>query len=280
VRDWLGGGLAAARVATRRAELWVPGAMVSFAFAGWAVFLAVVASPPDEGDALFLGLRLAASPWFPWNAVALVVAVLSGLGTMLLTVAFGEVALLMRLSDNRYGVPLSVPRATVRLGLAAVPVVILAAVLLWALAPAFLEAFGRPDPATPYLIRVMGIIWPALLALAAAASVAQAWGALALRLPWRLALATLRQRAHRVIPQAMLTMAAFLVGQLLSVVALSAVWQPLSGRLAERGLSEPSTAVLLLGFVWIWLLLVILAGVVQAWISAWWTEELAPRAER
>jgi hypothetical protein len=116
--------------------------------------------------------------------------------------------------------------------------------------------------------------------LAAAASVAQAWGALALRLPWRLALATLRQRAHRVIPQAMLTMAAFLVGQLLSVVALSAVWQPLSGRLAERGLSEPSTAVLLLGFVWIWLLLVILAGVVQAWISAWWTEELAPRAER
>jgi hypothetical protein len=110
--------------------------------------------------------------------------------------------------------------------------------------------------------------------------VAQAWGALALRLPWRLALATLRQRAHRVIPQAMLTMAAFLVGQLLTVVALSAVWQPLSGRLAEGGLSEPSTAILLLGFVWIWLLLVILAGIVQAWISAWWTEELAPRAER
>lgn len=280
MRDWLGGGLAAARVVTRRADLWVPGAMVSFAFVGWAVFLAVVASPPDEGDALFLGVGLAASPWWPWNAVALVVAVLSGLGTMLLAVAFGEVALLMRLSDSRYGVPLSVPRAAGRLGLAAVPVVILAAVLLWASAPAFLEAFGRPDPSTPYLVRVMGITWPALLALAAAASVAQAWGALALRLPWRLALATLRQRAHRVIPQAMLTMAAFLVGQLLTVVALSAVWQPLSGRLAEGGLSEPSTSILLLGFVWIWLLLVILAGVVQAWISAWWTEELAPRAER
>jgi hypothetical protein len=254
--------------------------MVSFAFAGWAVFLAVVASPPDEGDALFLGVGLAASPWWPWNVVALVVAVLSGLGTMLLAVAFGEVALLMRMSDDRQGVPLSVPRAAGKLGMAAVPVVILAAVLLWASAPAFLDAFGHPDPSTPYLVRVVGIAWPALLALAAAASVAQAWGALALRLPWRLVLATLRHRAHRVIPQAMLTMAAFLVVQLLTVVALSAVWQPLSGRLAEGGLSEVSTAILLLGFVWIWLLLVILAGVVQAWISAWWTEELAPRAEQ
>ena len=280
MQDWLGGGLAAARVATGRAELWVPGAIVSFAFAGWAAFLAVVASPPDEGDALFLGVGLAASPWWPWNVVALVVAVLSGLGTMLLAVAFGEVALLMRLSDDRQGVPLSVPRAAGRLGLAAVPVVILAAVLLWVSAPAFLDAFGDPDPSTPYLVRVIGITWPALLALAAVASVAQAWGALALRLPWRLALATMRHRAHRVMPQAMLTMAAFLVGQLLTVAALSAVWEPLSGRLADSGLSEPSTAILLLGFVWIWLLLVILAGVVQAWISAWWTEELAPRAER
>jgi len=280
VRDWLAGALAAAGVATRRAELWVPGAIVSFAFSGWAVFLAVVASPPDEGDALFLGVGLAASPWWPWNAVALVVAALSGLGAVLLAVAFGEVALLMRLSDVRYGVPLSVPRAACRLGLAASPVVILAAVLLWASAPAFLDAFGDPDPFTPYLVRVMGITWPALLALAAAASVAQAWGALALRLPWRPALATLRHRAHRVIPQAILTMAAFLLGQLLTVVALSAVWEPLSGRLAESGLLELSTAILLLGFVWIWLLLVILAGVIQAWISTWWTVELAPRAER
>jgi hypothetical protein len=254
--------------------------MVSFAFSGWAVFLAVVASPPDEGDALFLAMGLAASPWWPWNAVALVVAVLSGLGTMLLAVAFGEVALLMRLSDDRHGVPLSVRRAAGRLGLASVPVLVLAAVLLWASAPAFLDAFGDPDPSTPYLVRVIGITWPALLALAGAASVAQAWGALALRLPFRLALPTLRLGAHRVIPQAMVTMAVFLAGQLLTVVALSAVWEPLSGRLAEGGLSEPSTAVLLLGFVWIWLLLVILAGVVQAWISAWWTEELAPRAER
>ena len=280
MRDWLGGGLAAARVAAGRAELWVPGAMVSFAFSGWVVFLAVVASPPDEGDALFFGVALAASPWWPWNVVALVIAVLSGLGTMLLAVAFGEVALLMRLSDYRHGVPLSVPRAAGRLGLAAVPVLILAAVLLRASAPAFLDAFGDPDPSTPYLVRVIGLSWPALLALVAAASVAQAWGALALRLPWRVALSTLRLRAHRVIPQAMLTLAVFLVGQLLTVAALSAVWDPLSGRLAEGGLSEPSTSVLLLGFVWIWLLLVILAGVVQAWISAWWTEELAAGAER
>ena len=281
MRDWLRGGLAAAQVAAGRAELWVPGAIVSFAFAGWVVFLAVVATIPDEGDVLYLGVRLAASPWWPWNLVVLATAVLSGFGTMLLAIAFGEVALLMGLSDReRDGVPVRVPRAMAALGVAGGAVVAVSAVLVWLAAPLFLEAFTQSDRTLPYVLRVASGAWPALIAVAAAAAVAQAFGALALRQPWRVALTTLRRRAHRVLPQAALTMAAFIGGQVLTLLVLRAVWEPLSERLAEGRLAEPSTPILLLGFVWIWLVLVMLAGVVQAWISAWWTTELNPLPAR
>ena len=65
---------------------------------------------------------------------------------------------------------------------------------------------------------------------------------------------------------------------LLTALVLVALWIPLGGRLADGHLSELSTAVLLLGFIWIWLVLVILAGVVQARISAWWTSALGPES--
>lgn len=275
MRDWLREGLAAARIAAYRTELWIPGAIVSFAFAGWVVFLAVVASPADENDVMFLGIRLAASPWWPWNLVALVAAVLSGIGTMLLAIAFGEVALQMGLSDaRRVEIPVSVPRAMAALGVAGASVAIAAAFLGWLASPAFVEAWTEPDPATPYLVRVAAAGFPALLALAAVAVPAQAFGAVALRRPWRDALVTLGRRAHRLIPQAALTTALFLVAQLATALVLDSLWRPLSGRLAAGWLSEPSTPILLLGFVWIWLVLVILAGVIQAWIAAWWNREL------
>lgn len=275
MRDWLGGGLAAARLAANRTGLWIPGAIVSFAFAGWVVFLAVVASPADENDVMFLGIRLAASPWWPWNLVALVVAVLSGIGTMLLAIAFGEVALQMGLSSARRDeTPITVPRAMAALGVAGTGVAIAASILVWLASPAFVEAWAEPDPATPYLVRVAAAAFPALLALSAVAIFAQTVGAVAMRRPWGDVLVTLRRQARRLIPQAALTTALFVVAQVTTAIVLDVLWRPLSGRLAAGGLSEPSTPILLLGFVWIWLVLVILAGVIQAWIAAWWNREL------
>ena len=275
MRDWLRGGRSAARLAAGRADLWFPGALVAFAFVGWAGFLAVVASPPNETDALYLGIRLAGSAWWPWNVVALVVAGVLGVTALLLAIAFGEVALLAGLSTPDQSLPSTVPRAMRVLSLAAGPVLLLAVALLWVVAPAFEEAFRQPDPTTPYLLRVLVITWPALMVIALVGAAAQAVGAMTLRLPWRAALSNLTRRPQRALLQAALTMSAFVGIQLLTVVLLSTLWQPLASRLAEGRLAEPSTAILLLGFVWIWLVLVVLAGVVQAWISAWWSEELA-----
>lgn len=207
--------------------------------------------------------------------VALIGAVLAAIGTMLLGIAFGEVALQMGLSEERREeVPVTVPRAMAALAVAGGAVLILAAGLAWLAAPAFAGALTQPDGTAPYLIRLGAAALPALLVLLGAAVVGQAFGAVALRRPWRDVPATLGRRASRLIPQAAVTTALFLAAQLTTVIILDALWRPLSTRLAAGGLAEPSTPILLLGFVWIWLVLVILAGVIQAWIATWWNREL------
>ncbi len=264
---WLWRGAVAGRFAAERSDLWIPGALVSFAGAGWIVLLATVAPPPSASGLAGFGLQLAASPWWPWNAVVLGVAVLSGIGTLLLAVAFGEVAMLMGLTAGRPEArPSSVPRAAGVLAMAALPVVVVVVLLGWLAAPGVLEA----SPGGP--------LWPWLVPVAIAGVVAQAFGAAVLRLPRRAGIAAVGRGGHRLIPQAAVTMAAYVAGQLLTAGILALLWRPLSTRLADVGPGEPSTAVLLLGFVWIWLVLVILAGVGQAWTTAWWSAELDAEA--
>ena len=275
MRDWLRGAFVAARFVADRADLWIPGAMVSFAAAGWIVLLAVVSAPPDEGDAVYLGVRLATSPWWPWNAIVLVVALTAAVGALVGAVAFGEVAILLGTTDPRHGsyIP-TVPRAMRVLALALVPIGILIAILLWLATPLFEAAYLQPDATTPYLVRVLEAAWPAVAVLLVAIVIVQAFGAAALRRPGSEGLGFAWHHGAHLVPQAAVTTGAFVGSQLVTAFVLAALWIPLGGRLADGHLSELSTAILLLGFVWIWLILVILAGVVQAWISAWWTSEL------
>lgn len=264
---WLQRAGAAARLAAERSDLWVPGALVSFAGVGWIVLLATVAPPPSASGLAGFGLQLAASPWWPWNVAVLVVAVASGIGTLLLAVAFGEVAMLMGLTAGRpESHPSSVPRAAGVLAMGALPVVAVVALLGWLAAPGVVES------------SVAGPLWLWLVPVAVAILVAQALGAAVLRLPGRAGLAAVRRRGPRLVLQAAVTMTAFVAGQLLTAAVLAQLWRPLATRLADVGPVEPSTATLLLGFVWIWLVLVILAGVGQAWTTAWWSAELDAEA--
>ena len=272
---WLSRGMAAARVASDRAELWFPGALVSFVAAGWLVLLLTVAPSPDASGAAGLGLQLASSPWWPWNVVVLSVAIVAGLATVVLVVAFGEVALMMGLMDPaERETPPSVPRAMAVLTVAALPVLAMALILGWLAAPAVVDAVLGSDPGTPVSVRLLDATWPYLLALAAVVVIVQAVGAAGLRRPGWQGLAAARGRGHRLIPQAAVTLVAFLGAQVLTGGMLGVLWRPLDDRLADGGLAQPMTVILLLGFVWIWLVLVIICGVVQAWTSAWWQAEL------
>jgi hypothetical protein len=272
MRGWLSGALVAARLASDRSELWLPGALPPFAAAGWLVLLVTVAPLPDVAGATGLGLQIMASPWWPWNAVVLAVAVVSGLATLLLVVAFGEVALLMGLADedtDAAGPLPTVPRAMGVLTLVTVPVLAAAVALAWLAAPAVVDAVAVPDPTTPVFLRFLRVTWPYLLGMAVVIVVAQAVGAAALRRRGY-GPGAVGRRVPRLLPQAAVTMAAFVIGQLATAYVLALLWRPLEGRLGDGGLAQPTTLILLLGFVWIWLVLVVLAGVVQAWTSAWW----------
>jgi hypothetical protein len=270
MRGWLVGAVVAARVASERAELWVPGSLSPFAAAGWIVLLLTVAPLTDAAGAAGFGLQVLASPWWPWNLLVLVVAMASGLVTLLLVVAFGEVSLLMGLSDRAAAAPLpSVPRAMGVLALAALPVVATVVACAWLAAPAVVDTITVPDPSTPPTLRVLAVTWPFLLLLAVVVVVAQAIGAAALRGRGD-GMGTVWRSIPHLLPQAAVTMAAFVLGQLATAFVLALLWQPLDARLADGGMAQPTTVILLVGFVWIWLVLVIFAGVVQAWTSAWW----------
>jgi hypothetical protein len=266
MRGWLARGVDAARLATNRSDLWLPGAVVAFAGGGWIVLLITVAPPVGTGDAASFGLRLAASPWWPWNVVVLVVAVLSGLLTLLVGIAFGEVAMLLALADPAGTLPRTVPRAMAVLLAASLPVLAVVLFLLWRVGPALVDAIAGQ--------RLLAVAWPFVVLVGVLVVVAQVFGATGLRLRGGSTLVAIRRRGGRLLAQAIVTFAAFLLGQLLTAALLDLLWQPLAARLADGGLAQLTTALLLLGFVWIWLVLVVLAGIGQAWTSAWWNAEL------
>lgn len=275
--SWLANSGRAARVAIDRSDLWFFGAVVAFAGAGWIVLLGTVAPPPDAADAAGLGLALAESSWWPWNLVALAVAIVSGLASLLLVIAFGEVAILIGLADPvTDDPPPTVPRAMAALGLPALLVGLGALAVGWLTTPILFGLVTGPDADAPVLIRAIEAAWPSLVVLGIGIVLAQALGAARLHRPRRALVGTSPGRL-RLVAQAVVTLAAFLVFQLVTAVTLAVLWEPLARRLTGAGLTEPTTLVLLLGFVWIWLVLVIMAGAVQAWISAWWEVELAPR---
>ena len=51
MRGWLSGAFAAARLASERADLWLPGSLAAFAAAGWLVLLLTVTPLPSAADA-------------------------------------------------------------------------------------------------------------------------------------------------------------------------------------------------------------------------------------
>ena len=63
MRGWLSGAFAAARVASERADLWLPVSLAPFAAAGWLVLLLTVTPLPSAADAAAIGLQIQAPPF-------------------------------------------------------------------------------------------------------------------------------------------------------------------------------------------------------------------------
>ncbi len=61
----------------------------------------------------------------------------------------------------------------------------------------------------------------------------------------------------------------------ISVAVLRVLWVPIETDVAGGRLLSPGTMALLLGFVTIWLALVLAAGAARTWLSTWWSMEMS-----
>jgi len=270
-----------------RPGLWIPGAVGSLAYIAWLPLVLVVAAVPRISDLTFLGADLYTSPLYPLN-VLLLALLLALLVTMACALAaVGEAALLRELGNAQpvrslgtdAGVILSILLVA---GLPAAAVVGATSIRLASTAPA---VFTSPDIGGSLLVRVIMELAPFLVALAAALLVGEAWGAAAIRravdrqaLSVRSALLAgfrdLLARPARRIGLAVVATAADLIGAALAFALLRGLWVPIQRHLVGKQPFSLVSLPLLVGFVAVWLALVLAAGVLHAWVSAWWSLEL------
>ena len=286
MRRWKRAAATALRVVSDRPALWVPGALAWTVTVGWIPIVAGVARPPRVAELTFLGARTFTSGAWPWNALAIGGVLLAILGLAFQLVAVAEASLLRSIGPAQQR-----PHA---LQLLAVSVVTagpaLAALLLAATAIAVVAPaeFNSPAPGGP-ILRTLLAIGPFLLAAAVVAAVGAAVHAAAARLVGRAgrdSLAALRD-APRALAAAGAPAAAQVVAlvvtrvafALLGAVLARVLWAPIGSRLDGAGF-DVATGLLLVGFVAIWLCIVLAGGALHAWGSATWTLLLDARAQR
>ena len=277
----------AARIAGDRGDLWLPGALGALSYLAWLPLVLTVAAAPRASDLAFLGAGLFSSDLFPLNV--LLIAVLAALGMLIacLLAAFAEASLLRGAGLGTPG--RSMPRETEVIFsvmmVAVLPAVTVAAVLISVAAAVAPAEFGAPDLGMPLALRIALRLALPLAALALAAWVGQAFAAVAFRravgrdaLPLGAALkAALRDLIERPVRRLGLALTAFLadlVAVALAVALLRVLWAPIAANLSRGQLVSPSALLLLVGFVAIWLALILAFGALHVWISAWWSLEL------
>jgi hypothetical protein len=289
---WLRRGAYAAQLAGDRADLWPAGALAWLAYLGWIPLLVVVAQP-DPNDLAFIGVSLYSTSAFPGNVITLSVAVVVGFAALCLVAAAAEVALL-----RSAGAPTSARPPLARATLTTFTVVLvcglpavgaMGAVLLGLISAAPSE-FLSPEIETSVLLRLAVDLAPLLVLLLAALLAGQTVGGIALRRtqaapePVTSALAAaardLSSRPWTRVGVAAAGLLADAAAALLTFLLLRILWAPIASALDAGRLASPDTLVLLLGFVAIWLALLLAAGALHVAVSAWWALELARSGRR
>ena len=278
MRIWRSGARSAADEVAEHPALWLPGALAWIATVGWLALVIGVARPPTVAELTFLGARIFTSGAWPWNLVAGATGVALVIVVGFLLAAAGEAVLLR----GRRASFADVGRlAVIGLACAAPTAVVLAAAVAVAAGVAPGE-FNAPEPGPGPLVRTAFRVAPFLAALVVAASAGAAVHAAAARgvAAGRGVLPALRDAPRALAeasPAALLLAATLLVARVaylaLAAVLLRVLWAPIGVRLSGEGIGL-AAVLLLVGFVAIWLCLVLGGGALHAWGSAAWTRIL------
>ena len=288
MRAWLRRGAAAASVASERSDLWPAASLAWLAYLGWLPFLLAVA-PPQAADVAQVAVRLYSSSAYPANVIALAVAAMGGFILLCLLAVTGEVAVRRALrpardDESEPSASQAVMAGLTVLILACVPV---ALALGWLLLGAMANAptvYTAPGGEATVAARLAATVAPQLAVLAAVLLLSQATGGRLLRAaiaaaPDRLggsiraALAGIVARPARWIGVAAVGWLKDALLLLASWALLRLLWNAIADNLGPGLPGGPQALLLLLGFVAIWLVLLLAGGALHAFVSAWWLLE-------
>jgi hypothetical protein len=289
MRHWL-------RVARRSADrvaddpaLWVPGALAWLVTAGWIPLLAATWRPSTSG-LTYLGAGLFTSGAWPWNAIAVAVAAFGAVALAFGLAAVGEGALL-GLVERRAITAIDVLRL---LGIAivvAAPALVLLMTTLVAAGIVAPAEFNAPGATPGPLVRTAGRLAPLLVAvvIAAVAGAALHAGAARRVVHGRVAAVgaigrgagDLRRGGRAAVAQVVALATLRLAYLAFATILLAVLWAPIGVQLTAA--ADAGTGLLLVGFVAVWLCLVLGGGALQAWGTTTWSGILhvrGPAAER
>ena len=288
IPSWLRSAGQAANLVSGRAELWLPGAIAALAYLGWLPLVLAVSPFPRTSDLVFLGTGLVSSSIFPLNVLMIGAVIAAVVLLACAAAAFGEAAVQRGIAEEPSSGALRDTAASVYaiILVVAMPVAIVLAALAIRLAGIAPDAVTTPDIGGSLAVRLASALLPFLVALAVVLLFAQALGVAAMRRAsgsdrsrpgaalWN-GLGDLLRRPGRRLAIAFAIALVDLVAFVLTMWLLRTLWTPIGQDLARGLLASPLTVVLLAGFVMVWLVLVIAAGALHAWGSAWWSLELA-----
>jgi hypothetical protein len=294
MQAWLRHASIASRVVADHAELWLPAVLAWVAFLGWLPLVLAVARTPDEGDLTVFGAALVTSGDWPVNAVRLGASLLALALLANSLVAFGEAVLLRLLEgrstdSSRSAFLAGVTRLWRVQLLAAVPGAVALVALVATVAVAAVGELQSPDIGGRAWVRITARVAPFGAAVVLALIAGQAFTAAAARRLARTpaprlrdavvgALRDLAQRPAQRIGLAAVILVVQVAYLLLCLLLLRVLWAPIGVALGEGRAITSGAPLLLVGFVAIWLCLVLAGGALHAFAAAWWSLELAATA--
>jgi hypothetical protein len=283
---WLRRCRAALGVGADRSDLWVAGALGWLVYLGWLPLILAI-SPPDANAIESFGVSMYLSQDFPLNVLLLAAGLVAGFAALCLIGAMAGVGL-QRLATRPRG-PISEAGSTLSAftivlvsSLPLVAALVVVAIGIINVAPA---EYLSSDLATPVLLRIGLRVIPQLLLALLVLVLVQSVAAVALRVafsrPGRPAVSALGEAIREVRGHPLSLLGTSLVSALLdglvlgvTVWLLRALWTPIGTRLGDGLLRHPETLLLLLGFVGIWLGLLLAAGALHVAVSALWAAQL------
>ncbi|HSI98786.1 MAG TPA: hypothetical protein VLA59_00195 [Patescibacteria group bacterium] len=286
MRRWLAAASSALAHVSDRPTLWVPGALAWVASVGWIPFVAAVVRVPTQSELTYFGAGMQTSGLWPLNLVLIAAGAVAVVTLGVGMVAVGNAALDASLRGRPFAAADAGRRFVTSL-IGVLPVALVVFVLLVATIAVAPAEFNRPQAEPGPVLRTLGRLLPLLVLGAVVAVSTAALAGLAGRAASEArsvagGLAGLPAFLRRAGPAGLLHIAvtamigvAFLV---LSGLLVHVLWAPIGAGLIAGGAIDATGALLLVGFVAIWLCLVLAGGALHAWGSATWSALLHPRA--